>query len=100
MSVRAKFKCNKITIQKGHRTDRNPDGTPKKNERGYDATVECEQRTITLNPVYGNGDPNHENTKFWDASPGGELNLNVVNEAAWKHFELGKEYYVDFTPAE
>lgn len=58
-----------------------------------------EMRTIRLNPVYGNGDPNHENTKFWKASPSGEVRLGTVNPEAWKHFQLGKEYYLDFTEA-
>lgn len=30
---------------------------------------------------------------------GGEIRLDVVNQEAWQHFELDKEYYVDFTPA-
>ncbi len=53
-----------------------------------------------MSPVYGNGDPNHENTKFWQASPGGRLELSVVNAAAVERFEVGKEYYLDFTPAD
>lgn len=59
-----------------------------------------EVRTLVFQPVYGNGDPNHENTKFWEASPSGEIRLGVVNQEAWKNFELGKEYYIDFTPAD
>lgn len=59
-----------------------------------------EVRTLVFQPVYGNGDPDHENTKFWEASPSGEIRLGVVNREAWKNFELGKEYYIDFTPAE
>jgi hypothetical protein len=52
-----------------------------------------------MSPVYANGDPDHENSKFWNASPGGSFELNIVNAAAVEMFEPGKEYYLDFTPA-
>lgn len=58
-----------------------------------------EMHSLELFPVYGNGDPNHENTKFWQASPSGKIELGVVNLDAVKDLELGGEYYVDFTPA-
>jgi len=58
-----------------------------------------EMRTLRFTPVYGNGDPNHENTKFWEASPQGQLELGTVNPEAWSKFELGAEYYLDFTKA-
>lgn len=45
-------------------------------------------------------DKNPENKKFWEATPSGKIELNVVNPAAVKEFELLKEYYVDFTLAE
>jgi hypothetical protein len=56
-------------------------------------------RTVRMSPVYANNDPNHENSKFWDASPSGGLTLGTINPAAWEQFELGKEYYLDFTKA-
>jgi len=55
--------------------------------------------TIHLQPVYGNSDPNHENSKFWAASPNGEIRLGTVNAAAVAQFALDQEFYVDFTPA-
>lgn len=58
-----------------------------------------EMRTLEFTPVYANNDPTHENTKFWNASPSGKIELGTVNPEAWKDFELGKEYYVDFTIA-
>jgi hypothetical protein len=94
MSVRAKFAVTKIESTLGQRA------TGEKDERGHAKYEPCEMKTLVMNPVYGNGDPNHENTKFWQASPGGELRLNVVNAAAVAQFELGKEYYVDFSPAD
>lgn len=58
-----------------------------------------EMRTLHFAPVYGNGDPNHENTKFWQASPSGSIVLGTVNPAAWEKFTLGAEYYIDFSEA-
>lgn len=97
--VRAKFRVNQIQMSQGQRQIKNPDGTPKKNEQGYNVYEPCEQRTIIMQPVYGNGAPDSENARFWDATPSGELKLCTINEAAWSQFELGKEYYIDFTKA-
>lgn len=72
MNVRAKFKCDSITITVNN------------------------GRSITMTPVYGD---TPENKSFWKATPSGEIKLYVVNEAAAVQFEPGKEYYVDFTPA-
>jgi hypothetical protein len=58
-----------------------------------------EQGNVTLRPVYSD-DPNHENKSFWDATPAGEIQMWISNPAAFSQFELGKEYYIDFTPAE
>ncbi len=55
---------------------------------------------IELSPVYGNGDPEHENTKFFKWTPSGSINLGCVNKTTADKFELGKEYYVDFTKAD
>jgi hypothetical protein len=40
-----------------------------------------------------------ENKTWASATPSGQLSMNIRTEAAG-HFQLGKEYYVDFTPAE
>ncbi len=98
--VRAKFRVDSIERTMGSRPVNGADGQPEKDERGYGKREPCEMNTIKMSPVYGNGDPNHENTKFWAASPGGSLALNCVNAAAVSYFELGKEYYLDFTKAE
>jgi hypothetical protein len=60
----------------------------------------CVLWSIELSPVYGNGDPEHENTKFWDASPSGSFKLGTINEEAADMFEPGREYYIDIAPAE
>jgi hypothetical protein len=55
---------------------------------------------VKLSAVYGNGDPNHENTKFFRWTPSASIQLGTVNPAAAEQFELGKEFYVDFSKAE
>jgi hypothetical protein len=91
--VRAKFKVDRIErILSNVPTDQRDD-----NNRVIYA--EGEVRTVHMSPVYGNGDPSHENTKFWQASPSGMLQIGCANLKAAEAFELGKEYYVDFTPA-
>jgi hypothetical protein len=94
MTVRAKFIVNSITSSMGSRKSGEKD--PK---TGYETYVAAEMWTIKMNPVYGNSDPNHENTKFWDASPGGSFELNCVNAEAVRQFDIGKEYYFDISPA-
>ncbi|WP_292163115.1 hypothetical protein [Mesorhizobium sp.] len=89
MKVRAKFRCDSIT----HLINSLWDDQLKQ-------SIPTPARSIKMSPVYGNGDPNHENTKFWKASPSGSFEMNVVNAAAADMFEVGKTYYLDFTPAD
>lgn len=96
--ARAKFRVTAITKTVGSRKARNEDGTYKKND-GYCVYDKCELNTVVLAPVYGNDDPNHENSKFWDATPTGGISLGFINPDAAKEFELDKEYYVDITQA-
>jgi hypothetical protein len=57
-----------------------------------------EMRTVIMSPV-ASLDPADENSKFWQATPSGKIELGCANLAAAEAFELGTEYYVDFTPA-
>lgn len=91
MSVRAKFKCQRIERIQG--------SVPVVGEDGKFTYAQGEVRTVHLDPVYGNGDPNHENTKFWQASPSGSIMIGCANLKAAEAFELGAEYYVDFSKA-
>jgi len=50
--------------------------------------------TVRLVPVYSGSE---ENQQFFAATPGGEIYLSVVNQSALDQFEVGKEYYVDFS---
>jgi hypothetical protein len=94
--VTSKFKYNGYESSLSQR----PTINPETRKADYSKTTTAELRTLKFAPVYHNGDPDHENTKFWDASPTGEIKLGTVNPDAWAMFELGKEYYVDFRPAD
>lgn len=77
MSVRAKFKCYSIN-------------------RLLHWNGKEEIQSISLSPVLGDS---KENKKFYAATPSGDIKLNTINIESAKYFELGKEYYVDFTKA-
>lgn len=96
MSVRAKFK---YTGYEASLYTTFPEKTVD-GKSDYSRPNSVEMRTLKFSPVYGNGDPTHENTKFWNASPSGSITLGTVNPAAWEQFDMGKEYYLDFTEAE
>lgn len=76
MPVRAKFKVNSIDRQ-----------------LSYEGK---ELQTIKLSPVTTGSE---ENKQFYAYTPSGHIDLGTVNAEAAQQFELGKEYYVDFTPA-
>jgi opacity protein-like surface antigen len=78
MTMRAKFKVQSITQQANWNK---PGGS---------------LYTLQLHPVSSGSD---ENKKFFEATPGGQIQLSVVNEEIGKHFPIGAEVYVDFTPA-
>jgi hypothetical protein len=99
MQVRAKFRVDSIKRTLGNKVEVDAHGSPIKDASGRDKYVPCEMVTLELFPVYGNGDPHHENTKFWASSPSGKFELNCVNENATAMFKIGKEYYIDITPA-
>lgn len=41
-----------------------------------------------------------ENRSFFKYTPGGDMRFFTVNTEAFNSFEIGKSYYVDFTPAD
>lgn len=99
MSVRAKFKVTGIKRTMGSAPKRDEGGAPIKDEQGRFSYEPAEMWSVEMSPVYGNGDPNHENTKFWASSPSGKLELSTVNKQAVDQLELDREFYVDITPA-
>ncbi|WP_243021742.1 hypothetical protein [Simplicispira sedimenti] len=77
MSVRAKFTCNSKIPSHG-------------------------TTTVYFNAVYANKDGSRaeENKAFSDATPSGQIALSIADgKPALDAFELGKSYFVDFTPA-
>jgi hypothetical protein len=71
--------------------------TGRKDANGRPEYAPCRMATISAAPTYSS-DPNDENKKFWDASPGGKFEINCVNDAAVAALELGKDYYFDIHP--
>jgi hypothetical protein len=59
---------------------------------------DIEIRTIELQPVVA-GEGNAENDRFFHRTPSGRIELGVVAPAAAQLFEVGQEYYVDFSRA-
>lgn len=51
---------------------------------------------VKLEPVV-RGSP--ENNQFFKATPSGSLVLGGIRKSAADLLEVGKEYYIDFTPA-
>lgn len=97
--IRAKFKVDEVRCFQ----------CPRQKEPGKgwepDNLETVEMRTVMMSPVYANDSPtvyarNHENTKFWSATPSGTVELAMINPEAWEHFKLGREYYLDFSPCE
>ena len=78
--VRAKFKCVSLTRE----------------SMGVSSEIGTK---IKLLPVYGTNDPADENSKFFRYTPSGVVELGTINDEAAKEFEIGKEYYLEFTKA-
>lgn len=89
--MRCKFKVDSITRRMGSHQVTTADGS-----KSWEPT---EMWDIEMSPVYANGDPEHENSKFWHATPCGSFQVGVVNKAAVAAIELDGEYYIDITPA-
>jgi hypothetical protein len=53
--------------------------------------------TVKMNPVTTGSD---ENKEFYKYTPAGSLDISVIPKSVADFFELGKEYYLDFTKAE
>ena len=65
----------------------------------HDPKAVCAE--VELAPCYGTypGGDSEENKSFAKYTPAGEISLTITNPAAIEAFELGKAYYIDFTPA-
>ncbi len=76
--VRAKFRLKDV-----HRTDPN-----------------VQSAIYTFEAVTGGYEDIPEDQRFHRFTPWGELKMAVDNKPAQNRFELGKTYYLDFTPAD
>ena len=67
------------------------------------AKVRCTSKlesTVTFTTVYEpDAQKDTENARFTTATPWGDIRMGINNPAALEQFEVNKEYYVDFTPA-
>lgn len=51
---------------------------------------------VSMMPVYSGSE---ENKAFFDATPSGSVSMGILRPEAAEFFEVGKSYYLDFTPA-
>lgn len=79
MTVRAKFWVKEVT--------RHHNGHPTADQAA----------TVKLAPVYDDG--SGQNKDWSKYTPQGEISMMITNPGAIEQFELGKSYFVDFTPA-
>jgi hypothetical protein len=56
-----------------------------------------QQKRVELMPVTGGSE---ENKAFWKYTPSGKIEMTIDNPPASEVFAPGKEFYVDFRPAE
>src|SRR4051812_30060137 len=90
-TTRCKFRVDEIGRRMGSKRTHD--------EAGKEKWVPAVLYTIRMSPVYGNNDPKHENSKFWESSPTGSFELGTINESAAAIFEVGEEYYLDISKA-
>ena len=55
-------------------------------------------RKLVFSAQYDQNTP--EDQRYSKATPTGRLEMQVDNPAALEQFQLGKAYYIDFTPVE
>ena len=68
--------------------------------QGYASKEGPKQTGVKVNaaPVYKEKtDPHHENSKFWDATPQGQIWLQINNPNAFDFFQPGEEFFVVIT---
>lgn len=92
MSVRCKFHVLSVLHTVEATYEKGTDGV-------HRVTGQRDLHSVKMAAVYHGGDPNHENAKFWKATPSGVLEFGTVNAEAVKDLHPGREYYIDITPA-
>jgi len=56
--------------------------------------------TVTLVPVFGTYGDGKDNESWSKYTPSGKVEMAITNPSAIEAFEIGKAYFLDFTPAE
>lgn len=79
MTVRAKFKVFNI-------------------ERSKDADPAGVWAKVEMQAAYNDGDPSNASWSKW--TPSAQCTMFITNPSAVDAFEVGKFYFVDFTPVE
>lgn len=59
--------------------------------------IEGGQEVVEMSPVTSGSDDNKTWSKY---TPCGSLSMTITAEGAVGHFEPGRQYFLDFTPAE
>jgi hypothetical protein len=55
---------------------------------------------VNLAPVYAPKDAKCENAKFWEATPSGQLWMQINNPACFDFFQAGEDIYLTFERAD
>lgn len=91
-AVRCRFQCQAVgAVIGGTIYEKKDDGTD-------DFTKAVGRQTlfnVKLAPIHSS-DPKSENKACWNSSPSGSLELNTITQDV---FEIGKDYFIDITPA-
>jgi hypothetical protein len=82
MNVRAKFSCTSVTKQMGGK---------------YNADGKYEQGVVYAYRFQAVTSGSYENKSFYASTPSGTIELQAVRDDL---FEIGQEYYLDFSQAE
>jgi hypothetical protein len=81
--MRAKFRCSSVSEIFWDEW---------KNNKSTGTKVKGSEQ-VTFHAVYATDGPNKE---WATATPSGSLSMNIDNPAAWGHFKVDEEYFLDF----
>lgn len=92
--MRAKFKCTNV---EDLIADKYEEGKRVIGDDGQSVKVKLAEK-VSFYPVYSS-DPTSENYAWCKATPAGGAWMQIDNEAAFGHFKVDQEYYLDFFAA-
>lgn len=68
-------------------------------EKNWTAGKKVDAVEVKLQAVYSD-DPTNPNYSYSQATPSGEISLMITNPDAFKQFEVGQTFDIDFTPVD